>query len=151
MTRAERESPADAGRRWAEEKCARLVGSIAARDWPEVWSRAFDAVLEVPEEVSETEASSYREAAHHAASERWLELLLAQRDVEAADEVEIDDELLAEKVLAKVRGSMPAELTVARDATGVFVSDDRRDLEVPVSSLEDAWRVVSEWDERYTR
>lgn len=150
MARERSESPADVGRRWAEDKVARLLGGIAARDWPEEWSYRFDEDLELPEEVGESHAMAYRQAAHHAASARWLELLLQQRMLEAADEAEVDDELVAEKVLESVRDSVPRGLRVDRDATGVFISDDRG-LEVPVSSLTEAWRVVADWDERYTR
>jgi hypothetical protein len=77
MTKAS-ESPTDAGRRWAEERADSLVGTIAAVSWPDTWPVAWDEELDLPAEVEEGDTPAYRAAAHHAAAERWLELLEEQ-------------------------------------------------------------------------
>jgi hypothetical protein len=150
MTWDRSDSPADAGRGWAEEKADRLRGVIAARDWPGTWERGFDGRLPLPEEVTDVDSRGYRESAHHAAATRWLELVVEQRDVEAADEADVDSEREAERMLAFVRSALPRALRAERDGPGVFVSDDRGE-EIPVTSLAEAFRVVSDYDDRYTR
>jgi hypothetical protein len=144
------DSPAESGRAWAEDKADRLRGVIAARDWPDAWERGFDGRLRLPEEVSESEAHAYRESAHHAAAARWLELCVEQRDAEAADEADVDSEREAERMLAFVRSALPQALSAERDGAGVFVSDGRGE-EITVTSLAEAFRVVSDYDDRYTR
>lgn len=145
----ESESPADSGRRWAEERADRL-SEIPAVDWPDLWETRMDGPLELPEEVTAVDAPVYRQAAHHAAVERWLELVEEQRQAESFEEEEADAETAAVKLLEALSHDLPEEWTVDRDGPRVYLQD-RYGIENTVHSLEDAWRVLSEWDERLSR
>jgi hypothetical protein len=143
------ESPMDAGRRWAEWRAESLDGDIPALDWPDEWPSAWNEALELPEEVGERDAPAYRIAAHHAAAERWAELLKEHRDSEAVAEEEADAEAQAVRLVSLLREDLPAGLTVWRDGHDVYLRAPHGE-ETPIHSLRDAWRVVAEYDEHYT-
>jgi hypothetical protein len=142
-------TPTEAGRRWAEERAESLADNIPAVDWPDLWPRAWDGKLELPDEVAERDALAYRAAAHHAAAERWVELLTDRRETEDAPEEEADAEAEAIRLVSLIRGDLPAGMTAGHDGPRAYLRDDRG-MEMTIHSLEDAWRVISEYDERYT-
>jgi hypothetical protein len=149
MNRELKESPVAAGRRWAEARVESLEGLIPAVDWPEVWPSAWDEPLDLPEEVGDADAPAYRVAAHHAAAERWIELLDEREVSEALREEEADEEAAAVRLLTLLEADLPRGLTAWRDGPLVVLRDAWGN-EATVRSLRDAWRAVSEFDERLT-
>lgn len=142
-------SPTDAGRRWAEERADILSGDVPAIDWPDTWEYRSDHDLELPEEADANDAQAYRDAAHHAACERWAELLAEHRGEESVNEEETDAEAEAVKLVEKIRDDLPEGLEAAHDGPRVYLLDSDG-FEMTVTSLEDTWRVVSEWEQRHT-
>lgn len=140
-----------AGRSWAELKAEALRGVVLAQDWPDMWNDADSGPL--PFKIEEAEAkdwSGLRAIANHVAHERWRELVSEQRALESADETEADLEPPAIRLEETLSADLPPGLEVSRDGPRVYLRDTSTGMERTVTSLEHAWRVVSDWQEKRT-
>jgi hypothetical protein len=125
-------------------------GPQADADWPDIWPWDWDEELDLPREVEQRDAPSYRAAAHHAAVERWTELLFEHRSAEPDMADEADAESEAVRLVELLRRDLPAGMTAGRDGPRAYLRD-RNGREWTIGSVQDAWRVVAEYDERHTR
>lgn len=136
------------GEAWAEGKADILRGDIPAVEWPDVWRREWTGDLSLlTQGLDERARLALYDEAHHAAVERWGELVLDQRDLEDVVDEELADEASAIKLVETLRGDLPDGLFVDHDGPRVFLQDKLTGEELTVVSLKDAWRVVDEWKE----
>jgi len=137
-----------AGYAWAEGKVDRLDGEISAVDWPDVWQSAWDGRL--PAELIVEDASQRRalfEEAHHAARDRWLELVLDRRDRAPVEVQDHDHEARARALVETLRGDLPPALVAAHDGARAFLQDVETGEEWTIASLGHAWRLVRGWSQ----
>src|SRR5690606_16273492 len=134
------------GRRWAEEKADVLEEAIPAAEWPDVWRAAWDGDLaDLATDLSDAEGRALRDEAHHAARDRWLEIVIDRRRFEDVAGEERDEEARALSLVRALRDDLPQGLRVDHDGPRVFVADTTTGQERTVDSLSHAWKVVEEW------
>lgn len=137
-----------AGHSWAERKADTLLGEIPAHDWPDVWEDAWNPKLPFREsEVVAGDVKGLVAIASHAAAERWRELLREHRGEEDVEDEELDTEAEAERLLQAIRRDLPEGLHADREGERVMLLD-RDGFERTVKTLEQAWRIVAEYEER---
>ena len=134
------------GRRWAEDKADILEGNIPAFEWPDVWRAEWDGELpEINGDVPEPARRVLRDEAHHAARDRWLELVIDRRRLEDVSDEEHDEEARAVQLVQALRDDLPQGLRVDHDGPRVFVADIATGTEMTIESLSHAWKVVEGW------
>jgi hypothetical protein len=137
------------GRRWAEDKADVLEGSIPAVEWPDVWRVEWDGELSEPRrELAAEESRVLRDEAHHAARDRWLEIVIDRRRLEDVEDEDHDEEARAFRLVRALRDDLPEGLRVDHDGPRVFVADITTGNEMTIESLSHAWKVVEGWKER---
>lgn len=143
------EAAVAAGRKWAEDKAAALEGT-SPRDWPEEWDPAWSGELhlkaQVPKLIPEV-VTALLERATRAASSRWTEIVEAERALE--DSGAPNTETWAVTLYDTLRDHVPEGLSVGREGGRVYLQDVADAEEVTVTSLADAARAVSDWQERH--
>ncbi len=139
-----------AGRAWAEDKAATLRDAIPAVDWPDLWDDADNGRLSLGDQVTEEEQASLSPVAAHAAHERWRELVVEQRELESAEENQLDLEAEASRLEAQLSGDLPQGITVGRDGSRVYLENLETGSQRTVANLEQAFTVLSEWRETRT-
>jgi hypothetical protein len=137
-----------AGHAWAEQKAEKLADVIPASDWPETWDARFAGELPFSrDELSDRERYCLAAIAHHAAAERWRELVIQFRDQDDFEEYELEQEAQALHLLETVRDTLPDGLTIDHDGPRVFLVDSEGG-ERTVSSLREAWLAMDEFEQR---
>ncbi len=148
MERDQARLAATAGRLWAERKAETLRDGIPAADWPDLWDDAEQGSLPFSSsELAGTRGAALETEALHAAHERWRELVVEQRNLEADQEQEPLLELDAVRLETALQNDLPHGISVGREGSRVYLEETRRGMQRSVTSLEQAWRVVDEWEE----
>ena len=141
MWRKYLEQAQEQGRKWASDKAEALDGNIAAIDWPDAWRREWDGRLE-PSGADEQHERFLADEAHHAAVERWCELVDERRRSEDVEDEETTEEAQALRLMAVLQRDLPPGLIIGHDGPRIFLQDERTGEEFTVSSLQQAWTVV---------
>ena len=93
------------------------------------------------------ELAALLDRATRAASSRWAEIVEAERELE--DSGAPNTETRAVALYDTLRDHVPAGLSVGREGARVYLQDVADAGETTVTSLADAARAVSEWQERH--
>jgi hypothetical protein len=140
-----------AGRSWAETKAEALDGTIPAVHWPTDWDRrSMRALPFKPGEVLEQDLPDLAQRALSAAAERWAGLVVQRRLDEPSFEQELSEEARANQLLEAIEPNLPWEIVADRDGAEVTLTDPFGQ-QWSVLSVEQAWRVLSEWREHCIR
>jgi len=147
----------EVGCAWADQKAAVLETGMLPDQWPDVWDPLWISDTEAAhwassigaETSSLSDFEAFKLTAHHAAGERWAELV--DRAREAADEkdAELEAEEAATALVGALRRDLPPGLIVSADGPRVYLLDDSG-MERTVTSVAHAWRVVADWKESHT-
>jgi hypothetical protein len=137
-----------AGRRCAEEKQQRW--GTSAQSWPDDWQAAWAGALSLEPhlpKIAPEELSTLIDHATDAARRRWTEILEAERALE--DNQALDTETRALALCEALRDHVPAGLSVGREGSRVYLQDTSDAHETTVTSIADAARAVTDWQERH--
>lgn len=140
---------ASAGVRWADEKAAALEGT-SPRDWPDAWDAAWTGALHLEPrypKLAAEELAALLDHANDAARGRWTEIVERERALEESHAT--DAETRAVALSEALRDHVPAGLSVGREGSRVYLQDAADAGETTVTSIADAARAVSDWQERH--